>query len=109
MHQLVKAMTVAGVAAVGLPLVTGGADAQTPGWNLITPTLCWTYVSTPSNANHQITSLIVETATYSFGVDDSLAISSLLKFCADGTPFYGYYDGPPTFIFREFYVLPALP
>ena len=107
MHRSVKAMTVAGMVAIGLPLLTGGADAQNVGqWNLVRPRICETYGYSSPDGSRVITNLIVWTDTYSFTVSDSLTISTLLKFCYDGSAFYGYDAGPT--IWSDFYVTPGL-
>lgn len=107
MNQSAKSITLAGMVAIGLPLLTGGADAQNVGqWNLVRPRICETYGFSSPDGSRVITSLIVWTDTYSFTVRDSLAISTLFKFCYDGSAFYGYDAGPN--LWTDFYVIPGL-
>jgi hypothetical protein len=106
MYCSMTAITVAGMAGIGLLLLSGGADAQSSGWNLVTPRICETYGTSSPDGSRVITNLIVWTDTYSFTVTDSLTISTLFKFCHDGSVFYGYYAGPSTW--TMFYVTPGL-
>jgi hypothetical protein len=95
MDRSVKATAAAALVAIGLSSLP--ASAQSPGWNLVTPRSCETYAtSSPDGSSRVITSLIVWTDTYSFTVSDSLTISTLFKFCHDGSQFWGYYAGPTT-------------
>jgi hypothetical protein len=106
MHHLAKAMMVAGMAAVGLPLLTGGADAQVLGdWNLIRPTGCYTFL-TETPDGRVMSNLTVWTDTYNFTVtNDILSISTLFQFCHAGSPFYAYFA---TYSPTQFYVTPGL-
>jgi hypothetical protein len=97
MHQSLKATMVAGIAAMALPALTGAADAQVVGWNLISAYSCQAYIWTDATGN-STTRLVVRTNTtpsYIAVVQDSVAISALLKFCDDGVSFWGYWDGSP--------------
>jgi hypothetical protein len=106
MRHSMNAIAVAGVVAIGLPMLTGGANAQSIGWNLVTPRICETYGTSSADGSRVITNLIVWTDTYTFTVTDSLAIPTLFKLCHDGSVFYGYYSGPS--IWTMFYVTPGL-
>jgi hypothetical protein len=90
MFRTVKAMTAAGIIAAGLPLLTETASAQqVDGWNLVRPHTCVFF----SFQNYPPT-LTIYQANSSFAVYlvDSLATSTLLKMCNDGSPFYAFWD-----------------
>jgi hypothetical protein len=106
MHQSVRAAAVAAMVAIGSPMLTEAADAQTIGWNLIRPVACETYEFTSADPNRPVTNLIIWTSTFTIYANDSPNISALLKFCYDGSAFYGYYNGSSTW--SEFYVVPGL-
>ena len=111
MHQVVRAMTVAGMLATGLPLLTEAANADgtifTPGaWNLIVPATCQTFES-PQAGGGTITSMQIYNGEDFAHVYDSLAISALFRICYDGLPIYGFYTSPSAG-FTSFWTYPGL-
>jgi hypothetical protein len=111
MHQLARAMTVAGTLAASLPLLTEAANAQTPyTWYQFTPQLC--EVELYQQANGSTTTYlylgVILNGTYTYiYVPDSPIISGLYKSCNDGSGFYAWYDGP-TAGWTAFYTYPGL-
>jgi hypothetical protein len=110
MHQLVKAMTVAGMLATGLPLLTGAANAQVVGnWNLVRPFSCYTWQTFNPDGSQSTNYMTVTDSTswYSFSVSDPAVISALFKFCDDGKPFYAW-GRPAGYFWNTVYVYPGL-
>jgi hypothetical protein len=111
MQQLVKAMTVAGIFAVGLPLLTEAANAQTPyTWYQFTPQLCEANLNKLADGSVS-TSLYVGVflnGTYTYiVVPDSPVISALYQSCIDGAGFYAWYAGSAAG-WTAFYTYPGL-
>ena len=111
MHQLVKAMMVAGMIA-GLPL-TEAANAQTPTpwtWYQFTASACEATVYTAANGS-VVSYLYIQvflngTATWIY-VPNSPLISALYSQCTDGgTGFYAMADGAGNW--TDFYTWPGL-
>jgi len=111
MHQLVKAMMVAGMIA-GLPL-TEAANAQTPTpwtWYQFTASACEATVYTAANGS-VVSYLYIQvflngTATWIY-VPNSPVISALYSQCTDGgTGFYAMADGGGNW--NYFYTYPGL-
>jgi hypothetical protein len=110
MHQLVKAMTVAGMFAASLPLLTEAAKAQTPyTWYQFTPQLCEASLSQRADGS-VVTSLylgVILNGTFTYIiVPDSPIISALYKSCNDGSGFMAYYAGAAGW--TAFYTYPGL-
>src|SRR6266446_2391768 len=81
MHQLIKAMTVAGMVASGLPLLTEAANAQTAyTWYQFTPLYCEPSIW-PRGDGSASTSLIIAVnlngSAYYINVPDSHVISAI--------------------------------
>ena len=98
MHQLIKAMTVAGMIATGLPLLTEAANAQTIyTWYQFTPQSCEATISPHADGSISTTMYIgvILNGTYTtIWMPDSSLISGIYKSCADGSGFWAWYDGP---------------
>jgi hypothetical protein len=76
------------IIAAGLPLLTETTRTQqVDGWNLVRPHTCVFFSNSPPT-------LTIYQANSSFAVYlvDSLATSTLLKMCNDGSPFYAFWD-----------------
>jgi hypothetical protein len=100
MHQCVKAMTVAGMIATGLPLLTEAANAQTAGWNRISTQYCESPLTTISNV---VAPGSVFAPLWIWGINgngtgmwvfvpDSSITGAMLRLCYDGAAFWGWYD-----------------
>lgn len=111
MPQLVKAMSIAGMVAAGLPLLTEAASAQTIySWYQFTPLYCYSGFS--HNANGSISSFLqivvnLNGSAYSINIPDSQLFSSLFQSCFDGSGFYAWYNGPGDG-WNAFYTYPGL-
>jgi hypothetical protein len=102
MFRAVKAMTVAGMIAMGVPLLTEAANAQAVlgQWNILRAAYCWTQQQfNPDGSlgtnyltvvgNNPYTSPGSPGYNYfSFFVSDSAVIPILFKWCASGNFFY---------------------
>jgi hypothetical protein len=116
MHQLIRAMTVAGMVASGLPLLTEAADAQiVNGWHKLTPVYCYFWVNQAVGSS-TATSGLSMTASFDNGIDyigipDTNIMSAVLtKACFEGSVIWGWY-GPysgSALSWTEFYVSPGL-
>jgi hypothetical protein len=105
MFQTVKAITIAGVLATSLPLLTGTANALTPNnWNSIMPYSCQS-----SSLNHNgVTDTLVsitfwEGAWRTMYVFGSQVTGNVLNHCMSGTPFVAYYNPDFPYYFTTFY------
>jgi hypothetical protein len=110
MHQLIKAMTVVGMVATGLPLLTEAANAQAVAqWNLVRPFSCYTWQNFNPDGSPSTNYMTVTDSTnwYSFLVSDPAVISALFKFCDDGKPFYAW-GRPQGLPWNTVYVYPGL-
>jgi hypothetical protein len=121
MNQSLKAMMVAGMVAIGVPLLTGAANAQTvppnSAWNLVNPSVCY---SSTDNASQPFVYLASKNSTgglaFQAVVLDESVHSVLLKYCSDGTQFYALWNGSSVFsvngvalsVFSEIEVWPGL-
>jgi hypothetical protein len=109
MHQMIKAMTVAGMVATGLPSLTEVANAQSPNqWNIVRPQACETGEVFDSNGDSTKTWILIWNTpdTSSFYFSKSNTVSALAKLCYDGSAFWVYVDN----IFRStnVYITPGL-
>jgi hypothetical protein len=112
MHQLIKAMTVAGTVATGLPLLTEAAKAQTIySWYQFNPLYCETGAYRNANGGKSTYLTIVVNlngSAYSIYIPpDSQLISSLFQSCFDGSGFYAWYNGAGDG-WTDFYTYPGL-
>jgi hypothetical protein len=109
MHQLVKALTFAGMVATGF--LTEAANAQTPNnWYQFTPSYCETryyhnaggglstYLTIVVNLNGSATAINIP--------PDLQLISSLFPSCFNGSAFYAWYNGGG--LWTDFYTYPGL-
>ncbi len=98
MHQLIKAMTVAGMIATGLPLLTEAADAQTIyTWYQFTPQSCEATIyphADGSISTSMYIGVILNGTFTDIYMPDSQLISALFKSCTDGSGFWAWYAGP---------------
>jgi hypothetical protein len=105
MHRTIKALALAGAIAAGLPLASGRADAQVPGWNVIRPTSCFHSVATNS-AGQYVYTAYVYTNTFTVTLVDPVSIGAALQWCYSGSAFWGYFAGPS--VWTMLYVTPGL-
>src|SRR5262249_32302304 len=96
MFRTVKAMTLAGTIAAGLPLLTETASAQTAsGWYLIRPIAC--DFGEQQHADGTWTGQVVLAVSGPESnvsvIFNSELIGGMLKLCSDGTPFYSWWTG----------------
>ncbi len=105
MFRTVKAATAASVLATSLPLLTETVEAQTYGWNLVTPVQCQT-INLPNSSGQMQTGLHIYTGGgYSIEVFESEVISTIAKSCDEGKSFYGWYV-PGQLYWTDFYFYP---
>jgi hypothetical protein len=109
MFRTVKSMTIAGVLATSLPLLTGTANALTPNaWNLFFPYQCmsWSYVKSNGDVSTVLNITSYENYIASnFNVIDSQIIPMLVSAC---NIHFGLkvYDRPDQTYLSDFIVLP---
>ena len=91
-------MTIAGMIAAGLQLLTEAANALTAqSWILIRPNDCVSFIP-PANTTggvHGVTNVHfsqVDGGVVDVTLDDPNSLSAILKMCYDGLPFYLYLD-----------------
>jgi hypothetical protein len=103
MYRLVRAMTVAGMVAIGLQALTGAADAQQwIGWYEVQANYCSVDHWTDSNGVNHASIMVFPDILYQPGtidprfvytVTDTPDISAILQFCHNGNYFWVYWDG----------------
>jgi hypothetical protein len=111
MHRLVKAMTVAGMVTMGLPLLPEAASAQTINtWYQFSPNSCEATISPGADGSTSTTMYVGVflngTYTYIY-MPDSQLISAMYKSCTDGSGFLAWYAGPAAG-WTSFYTYPGL-
>jgi hypothetical protein len=100
---MLRSIRTAAVALViGLSLA-GGAQAQSPGWNLIRPTSCFMF---PSSVNGVVSNTLwVYTNTFRVTFKDPGSINAIARWCYDGSAFWAHNDGP---VWSWVYIVPGL-
>jgi hypothetical protein len=111
MHQLIKAMTVAGMIATGLPLFTEAANAQSIyTWYQFSPQSCEATIIPHADGSISTTMYIgvFLNGTYTnIYMPNSQLISALYKSCTDGSGFWAWYAGPAAG-WTDYYTYPGL-